>query len=101
MGQEQEAMAIYNNVLKGKPEDPALLAIINNNLVTINRGGNVFDSRKKMKTALAPGLEHKLTSYQRASIAFNHCLLAFNTNQVMILSFKLRLEIVLYIVYMT
>ncbi|XP_047502652.1 LOW QUALITY PROTEIN: signal recognition particle subunit SRP72-like [Penaeus chinensis] len=81
MGQEQEALAIYNSVLKSKPEDPALLAIINNNLVTINRGGNVFDSRKKMKTALAPGLEHKLTSYQRASIAFNHCLLAFSTNQ--------------------
>ncbi|XP_071533763.1 signal recognition particle subunit SRP72 [Panulirus ornatus] len=81
LGREREALAIYNNVLKSKPEDPALLAIINNNLVSINRAANVFDSRKRMKTALAPGLEHKLTSYQRSTISLNHCLLAYHTNQ--------------------
>ncbi|XP_042235247.1 signal recognition particle subunit SRP72-like [Homarus americanus] len=81
LGREREALAIYNSVLKSKPEDPALLAIINNNLVSINRAANVFDSRKRMKTAMAPGLEHKLTSYQRSTISLNHCLLAYHTNQ--------------------
>ncbi|XP_045588760.1 signal recognition particle subunit SRP72 [Procambarus clarkii] len=81
LGREREALAVYNNVLKSKPEDPALLAIINNNLVSINRAANVFDSRKRMKTAMAPGLEHKLTSYQRSTISLNHCLLAYHTNQ--------------------
>lgn len=82
LGREREALAIYNNVLKTRPEDPALLAIINNNLVSINRAANVFDSRKKMKTATASGLEHKLTTRQRSTIALNHCLLAYHTNQV-------------------
>ncbi|XP_068239002.1 signal recognition particle subunit SRP72 [Palaemon carinicauda] len=81
LGREREALNIYNNVLKTKPDDPALLAIINNNLVSINRAGNVFDSRKRMKTAMAPGLEHKLTSHQQARIGLNNCLLAFHTNQ--------------------
>ncbi|KAK8733404.1 hypothetical protein OTU49_006623 [Cherax quadricarinatus] len=81
LGRDREALAVYNSVLKSKPEDPALLAIINNNLVSINRAANVFDSRKRMKTAMAPGLEHKLTSYQRSTIGLNHCLLAYHTNQ--------------------
>ncbi|KAK7085005.1 Signal recognition particle core component [Halocaridina rubra] len=81
LGKEKDALAIYNSALKHKPDDPALLAIINNNLVAINRGTNVFDSRKRMKTAMAPGLEHKLTSYQRSRINLNNCLLAYHSNQ--------------------
>ena len=34
LGQEKEAMQLYNNVLKERPDDPALNAVINNNLVT-------------------------------------------------------------------
>ncbi|KAK8389393.1 hypothetical protein O3P69_008856 [Scylla paramamosain] len=81
LGREREALTIYNSVLKTKPDDPALLAIINNNLVSINRTANVFDSRKRMKAATASGLEHKLTTRQRSTIALNHCLLAYHTNQ--------------------
>lgn len=87
LGREREALAIYNNVLKTRPDDPALLAIINNNLVSINRAANVFDSRKRMKAATASGLEHKLTTRQRSTIALNHCLLAYHTNQVSVLMF--------------
>ncbi|XP_076067032.1 signal recognition particle 72 [Oratosquilla oratoria] len=81
LGREKEATALYNAVLKTKPDDAALVAIINNNLVAINRDGNVFDSKKRMKTAVASGLEHKLTSRQRTSIALNQCLLSYYTNQ--------------------
>lgn len=82
LGRDSEALAIYNMVLKTRPEDPALLSIINNNLVAINQGANVFDSRKRMKVAMAYGLEHKLTTRQRGTIALNHVLLAYHTNQV-------------------
>lgn len=82
LGRDSEALAIYNMVLKTRPDDAALLSIINNNLVAINQGANVFDSRKRMKAAMAYGLEHKLTTRQRGTIALNQVLLAYHTSQV-------------------
>ncbi|CAH1644088.1 unnamed protein product [Spodoptera littoralis] len=81
MGKEKEAMTIYQNVLKDKPSDQALVAIASNNIVVINRDGNVFDSRKRMKAATADGLEHKLNSRQRAAITYNQAILAIYSNQ--------------------
>lgn len=37
IGREKEAATIYQNVLKDKPSDQALVAIASNNLVVINR----------------------------------------------------------------
>ncbi|CAH0699705.1 unnamed protein product [Spodoptera exigua] len=81
MGKEKEAMTVYQNVLKDKPSDQALVAIASNNIVVINRDGNVFDSRKRMKAATADGLEHKLNSRQRAAITYNQAILAIYSNQ--------------------
>ncbi|KAL0840689.1 hypothetical protein ABMA28_015882 [Loxostege sticticalis] len=81
LGKEKEAASIYQNVLKDKPSDQALVAIASNNLVVINRDGNVFDSRKRMKAATADGLEHKLNSRQRAAIAYNQAVLCIYSNQ--------------------
>ncbi|XP_052751250.1 signal recognition particle subunit SRP72 [Galleria mellonella] len=81
MGKEKEAASIYQNVLKDKPSDQALIAIASNNLVVINRDTNVFDSRKRMKAATQDGLEHKLNSRQRASITYNQAILAIYSNQ--------------------
>ncbi|CAH2991994.1 unnamed protein product [Chilo suppressalis] len=81
MGKEKEAAAIYQNVLKDKPSDQALVAIASNNLVVINRDGNVFDSRKRMKAATADGLEHKLNSRQRSAITYNQAILCIYSNQ--------------------
>ncbi|XP_011300118.1 signal recognition particle subunit SRP72 [Fopius arisanus] len=80
-GREKEAQALYSNALKAKPDDIALVAVASNNLVTLNKDQNVFDSKKRMKSATHDGLEHKLTSRQRCSIAYNQCLLALYTNQ--------------------
>ncbi|KAJ9578829.1 hypothetical protein L9F63_004933 [Diploptera punctata] len=80
-GREKEAQAIYTAALKQKPDDIGLVAIASNNMVVINKDQNVFDSKKKMKSATSEGLEHKLTSRQRKNIALNHCLLALYTNQ--------------------
>ncbi|XP_059061425.1 signal recognition particle subunit SRP72 [Achroia grisella] len=81
MGKEKEAASIYQNVLKDKPSDQALVAIASNNLVVINRDTNVFDSRKRMKAATQDGLEHKLNSRQRAAITYNQAILAIYSNQ--------------------
>jgi signal recognition particle subunit SRP72 len=90
---EKEALALYNTVLKNRPDDPALVAVACNNVVAINRDQNVFDSKKKMKSvpsgvpsALSGnqdvGVAAKLTRRQRASMAFNHCVLAYFVSQV-------------------
>lgn len=85
-GREKEAQALYTAVLKSKPDDIALVAVANNNLVCLNRDQNVFDSKKRMKSATHESLEHKLTSRQRRNIAYNQCLLAFYTDQVSLIT---------------
>jgi len=82
LGREKEAQNIYNAVLKAKPQDIGLVAVASNNLLTINRDQNIFDSKKRLKAATADGLELKLTSQQRKQIARNQALLAMFTAQV-------------------
>jgi len=81
-GKEKEAQALYNTVLKNKPNDIGLVAVASNNLLTINRDQNIFDSKKKLKATSAEGLENKLTTSQRGQIARNQALLAMFTAQV-------------------
>lgn len=83
-GREKEAQALYTSALKAKPDDIALVAVASNNLVCLNKDQNVFDSKKRMKSATHESLEHKLTSRQRRTIAYNQCLLALYTDQVWI-----------------
>ncbi|KAK7793568.1 hypothetical protein R5R35_000404 [Gryllus longicercus] len=78
---EKEAQSIYSAALKQKPNDIGLVAIASNNIITINKDQNVFDSKKKIKSATVEGLEHKLTTRQRKNIALNQCLLTLYTNQ--------------------
>jgi len=79
---DREAQNIYNSVLKTKPSDIGLVAVASNNLVTLNKDQNIFDSKKRIKAASAEGVEHKLTTSNRATIARNNALLAMYTNQV-------------------
>jgi len=81
MGKIDPALKLYNQVLKLKPSDIGLAAVASNNVVCINKDQNLFDSKKKMKTATLESLEHKLTSQQRLSIAINNCLLLMYSNQ--------------------
>eukprot|EP00092_Neocalanus_flemingeri_P002840 GFUD01003038.1.p1 GENE.GFUD01003038.1~~GFUD01003038.1.p1 ORF type:complete len:670 (+),score=255.64 GFUD01003038.1:44-2053(+) len=81
-GRDKEAQTIYNQVLKNKPSDIGLVAVASNNLLTINKDQNIFDSKKRIKSATVEGLELKLTSKQRGAIARNNALLAMFTAQV-------------------
>lgn len=80
-GRSKEAAAIYSEIIKSKPSDAALIAVASNNSVVINKDQNMFDSKKKIRAAMVDGVEHKLTSRQKKSIALNNCLLALFTNQ--------------------
>ena len=80
-GKNKEASIIYAETLKNKPTDVALIAVASNNSVVINKDQNVFDSKKKIRSALVDAVEHKLNSRQKKSIAVNNCVLAVFTKQ--------------------
>uniref|UniRef100_F7D1G4 Signal recognition particle subunit SRP72 n=1 Tax=Monodelphis domestica TaxID=13616 RepID=F7D1G4_MONDO len=80
-GHTEEALQLYNQIIKLKPTDVGLLAVIANNIITINKDQNVFDSKKKVKLTNADGVEHKLSKKQLQAIEFNKALLAMYTNQ--------------------
>ncbi|KAM6953016.1 signal recognition particle subunit SRP72 [Lycodopsis pacificus] len=80
-GRTDEALQLYNQVIKLKPSDVGLLAVTANNIITINKDQNVFDSKKKVKLTNAEGVEYKLARKQLQAIDFNKALLAMYTNQ--------------------
>lgn len=80
-GRTEDALQLYNQVIKLKPTDVGLLAVTANNIITINKDQNVFDSKKKVKLTNADGVEHKLAKKQMQAIDFNKALLAMYTNQ--------------------
>ncbi|KAK2087256.1 Signal recognition particle core component [Saguinus oedipus] len=80
-GRTEEALQLYNQIIKLKPTDVGLLAIIANNIITINKNQNVFDSKKKVKLTNVEGVEFKLSKKQLQAIEFNKALLAMYTNQ--------------------
>jgi signal recognition particle subunit SRP72 len=58
------------------------MAVLNNNLVCLNKDQNVFDSKKKLKAVTSSELEFKLNSLQLKTIAYNEILFSVLTNQV-------------------
>uniref|UniRef100_A0A8I3VX36 Signal recognition particle subunit SRP72 n=1 Tax=Callithrix jacchus TaxID=9483 RepID=A0A8I3VX36_CALJA len=80
-GRTEEALQLYNQIIKLKPTDVGLLAVIANNIITINKDQNVFESKKKVKLTNAEGVEFKLSKKQLQAIEFNKALLAMYTNQ--------------------
>ncbi|XP_018418861.1 PREDICTED: signal recognition particle subunit SRP72 isoform X1 [Nanorana parkeri] len=80
-GSLDDALQLYNQIIKLKPTDVGLLAVVANNIITINKDQNVFDSKKKVKLTNAEGVEHKLAKKQLQAIDFNKALLSMHTNQ--------------------
>lgn len=81
-GKTSEALTIYNQVLKGKPSDVALVAVLSNNIIAIHKEKDLFDSKKRLKAVSVDGLQHKLTNPQLQTIEINKCLLYMYTNQI-------------------
>ncbi|KAF5303892.1 hypothetical protein FQR65_LT08086 [Abscondita terminalis] len=79
-GKIKDAQQLYTASLKLKLDDAALIAVASNNVVVVNKDQNVFDSKKKMKTAASENLINKLPSKQRRQIALNNAILMYYTN---------------------
>ena len=67
-----------------RPTDLSVAAVASNNMISLNKEHNVFDSRKKIKIATGVKIQHKLHSSQRRAIDINQCLLHYYTNHVRI-----------------
>ncbi|GAB1607848.1 signal recognition particle subunit SRP72-like [Argonauta hians] len=80
-GRPEEALRMYNQVLKTKPSDMGVTAVASNNIVTLNKEQNVFDSKKKIKVATSGSVHQKLMSLQQKKIKVNQGLLYMYTNQ--------------------
>jgi len=78
-GRTNEATEIYNSILKAKPSDESVAAVSLNNIVTLNKEHDLFDSAKKMKQAAS--MESKLTSNHKKVIGFNNCLVLLHMNK--------------------
>lgn len=81
-GKTENALTAYNKVLKNKPNDTALTAVISNNIVAVHKDKDLFNSKKRLKSMSADGLEHKLTKKQQQLIETNKCLMYMYTNQI-------------------
>lgn len=81
LGETDNSVKVYTNLLKHRKADAGVTACISNNLVCINKDQNVFDSKKRIKTATAQELNQKLTKGQRGLIAYNEILFCLITNQ--------------------
>lgn len=78
-----EAMSVYQEVLKAKPTDTHVLTVAQNNVVSLKKDSDLFDSFKKIKAAMEPSvLEDKLTEQQRRVIQMNHALLLLYMNKL-------------------
>ncbi|KAI6656498.1 Signal recognition particle subunit SRP72-like [Oopsacas minuta] len=82
VGQTKEASKIYTQLIKKRISDHSVSAIASNNVISINKDKDIFDSRKRMKACTSEAALKKMTSQQRSIVHFNKCLLAINTNQL-------------------
>ena len=81
-GQTKEAMAVYNAILKQKPDDVAQVVVTSNNIIVLNRDRDIFDSKKKVKVLTVEGTSKKLNNFQKLVILYNRCLFALQINQL-------------------
>ena len=81
-GQTKEAMAVYNTVLKQRPDDVAQVVVTSNNIIVLNKDRDIFDSKKKIKVLAVEGASKKLTNFQKLAILYNRCLFALQINQL-------------------
>jgi len=80
--QTKQALQAYNQILKKKPKDITLTALISNNIIALHKEKELFDSRKRLKNLNVAGLEHKLSSKQQHVMETNKVLVNVLMNQI-------------------
>ncbi|KAL9269583.1 Signal recognition particle subunit SRP72-like protein [Drosera capensis] len=92
LGQTQEAMEGYLDLLKKNPDDLPAIAMAANNLVSLRGPKDISDSLKKLdrfiekgdngRFQLAGELEYKLSAKQKEAIYLNRVLLLLHANRM-------------------
>jgi len=77
-----QATQLYHDLLNLKPTDLSVVAVVNNNLIALNKNHDLFDSLKKIKNLSSDEINAKLTPAQRKMIGFNHCLILAHANKL-------------------
>ncbi|XP_047128704.1 signal recognition particle subunit SRP72 isoform X1 [Hydra vulgaris] len=81
-GKTTEALSAYNSVMKGKQTDMTLSAVVSNNIISIHKERDLFDSKKRLKSVSCDDLQNKLTKCQLRTLEITKCLLYMHTNQM-------------------
>ena len=71
----------YDELLRDKPSNPVVMAVVQNNYVALRGDGDLFSSAKRLKTAAAAATQPRLSAVQRHGIAFNRALLLLRMNK--------------------
>jgi len=79
--QTEEAMALYQEILKEKPSDVQVVTVAQNNVIALRKHTDLFDSFKKAKSAITDDVEDKLTLEQKRAVQLNHALLLLYMNK--------------------
>eukprot|EP00128_Syssomonas_multiformis_P009757 Colp12_sorted_trinity150504_noHs@13920 len=80
-GKGQDAMALYQHVLKKRGEDAGVAAVASNNMAALVGPADVFEAKKRLKAAGGDAVQHKLTNAQKAAMARNKAALAIHMGQ--------------------
>ncbi|GAB5589568.1 Signal recognition particle subunit SRP72 [Umbelopsis nana] len=74
-GKTEQAIELYQSIVKSSSADPVVSAVVANNLVSAKKNVDLFDATKKLKAASAKELDSKLFTHQKRVIAMNEALL--------------------------
>ena len=81
-GQVDEALSLYNTVLKQKPTNTTYLLTAANNIIVLNGDKDIFDSKKKIKLLSNEEALKKLNKLQEQLVLFNRCLFSLKLNHL-------------------
>jgi len=77
-----EAMALYQEVISNAPSDAQVLTVAHNNIVAIKGAKDLFESIKRTKGASTEVTQKKLTERQKKAVLFNRALLLLHMSKL-------------------
>jgi len=82
LGRVKESLGVYSKVLKDKPTDNGLIAVLSNNVLCGNKDCSIFDSKKRLRAMTIDEVLPKLNKMQKRDMLLNECLFALHIHHV-------------------
>lgn len=93
MGRTKEALGVYTKVLKDKPSDMGLIAVVSNNILCGNKDCSIFDSKKRLRVMTSEEVLPKLNNLQRRDMLLNECLFDLHIRHVRFLVLNVQFQL--------